>query len=71
MELYFLTYEDVISIHTDQIKRYGRKSGLRDENLFLPAIALPQIGLEGQYLHNTIFDKAAAHLFTFVKTIHS
>ncbi len=39
MDLYFLTYEDVTSIHTDQIKRYGGKTGLRDENLLLSAIA--------------------------------
>ncbi len=63
MELYFLTYEDVISIHIDQIKRYGGKNGLRDENLLLSAIAQPQSGFGGQYLHNTIVDKAAAYLF--------
>lgn len=63
MELYFLTYEDVISIHTDQIKRYGGKPGLRDQNLLLSAIAQPQSSFGGQYLHNTIFDKAAAYLF--------
>ncbi len=63
MALYFLNYEDVISIHTDQIKRYEGKTGLRDEGLLLSAIAQPQSGFGGRYLHNTIFDKAPAYLF--------
>lgn len=63
MEIYFLTYEDVIEIHIDQIKRYGGKNGIRDNNLLLSAIAQPQSAFGGQYLHKSIFDKAAAYLF--------
>jgi len=39
MEIYFLTLEDVLEIHTDQINRYGGKKGIRDQNLLLSAIA--------------------------------
>lgn len=63
MELYFLTLEDILEIHADQIKRYGGKKGIRDQNLLLSAIAQPHMTFEGQYLHRTIHDKAAAYLF--------
>lgn len=63
MSLYFLTYEDVIEIHTDQINLYGGKDGIRDEKLLLSAIAQPQSAFAGEYLHKSIFDKAAAYLF--------
>jgi death-on-curing protein len=63
MQIYFLNLEDVLEIHTDQINRYGGKSGLRDQNLLLSAIAQPHSTYDGQYLHKTLHDKAAAYLF--------
>lgn len=63
MEIYFLTLEDVLEIHTDQLKRYGGKTGIRDHNLLLSAIAQPLSTFDGQYLHQTFFDKAGAYLF--------
>ena len=63
MDLYFLSLEDVLEIHADQIMRYGGSSGVRDQNLLLSAIAQPYSSFEGQYLHRTIYDKAAAYLF--------
>ncbi|HIH47035.1 TPA: hypothetical protein HA297_01940, partial [Candidatus Woesearchaeota archaeon] len=41
MAIYFLSLEDVLEIHADQINRYGGKSGIRDQNLLLSAIAQP------------------------------
>ena len=63
MQIYFLNLEDVLEIHTDQINRYGGKSGLRDQNLLLSSIAQPHSTYDGQYLHKTLHDKAAAYLF--------
>ncbi|MBF8263938.1 MAG: doc [Parachlamydiales bacterium] len=63
MEIYFLTLEDVLEIHTDQLKRYGGKTGIRDRDLLLSAIAQPLSTFDGQYLHKTLSDKAAAYLF--------
>jgi len=67
MDLYFLTFEDILEIHVDQIKRYGGRDGIRDQNLLLSAIAQPYSSFGGQYLHRTIFDKAAAYLFHLCK----
>lgn len=63
MKLYFLTLEDVLEIHTDQINRYGGSKGVRDQNLLISAIAQPHGTFGGHYLHETIQDKAAAYLF--------
>lgn len=63
MDLYFLTYEDIIEIHIDQINRYGGKRGIRDENLLHSAIAQPKSTFGGKDLHKSVFDKAAAYLF--------
>lgn len=63
MDLYFLTIQDVLEIHKDQINRYGGMKGIRDQNLLHSAIAQPHSTFDGQYLHQTIYDKAAAYLF--------
>ena len=55
MHLYFLTQEDVLEIHADQIKRYGGKTGIRDNNLLLSAIAQPCSMFSSQYLHRSIY----------------
>ena len=63
MEIYFLTLEDVLEIHADQLKHYGGKTGIRDHNLLLSAIAQPLSTFDDQYLHKTFSDKAGAYLF--------
>ena len=63
MQIYFLTLEDVLEIHADQIDRYGGKKGVRDQNLLLSAIAQPFSSFDGKYLHKTINEKAAAYLY--------
>ncbi len=63
MELYFLTFDDVLEIHSDQLNRYGGIRGIRDHTLLLSAIAQPHSTFEGQYLHKTMSDKASAYLF--------
>jgi death-on-curing protein len=69
MELYFLTLEDVLEIHTDQINRYGGKKGIRDQNLLLSAIAQPLSTFDGQYLHNPSMIKLQLIFFIFARTI--
>lgn len=63
LQTYFLTLDDVLEIHADQIKRYGGRDGVRDQGLLLSAIAQPFGTFNGQYLHKTFHDKAAAYLF--------
>jgi death-on-curing protein len=43
----FLTREDVLLIHTDQIQSFGGSLGLRDEGLLDSALAQPQATFDG------------------------
>lgn len=67
MEPRFLTLNEVIEIHADQIERYGGSPGIRDLGLLESAIATPQAGFGGQYLHGDLFEMAAAYLFHIVQ----
>lgn len=63
----FLSLENVLAIHEDQIARYGGGDGLRDVGLLESAIAMPRAGAGGQYFHADLFEMAAAYLFHIVK----
>lgn len=67
MEPIFLTLDEVMQIHADQITRYGGTAGVRDIKLLQSAVAMPQAGFGGQYLHGDFFEMAAAYLFHIVQ----
>ena len=56
----FLTLEQVLAIHDDQVERYGGGHGIRDLGLLEAAIARPQVTFGGEDLYPDIFIKAAA-----------
>lgn len=56
----YLTLEQIIVIHEDQIVRYGGSSGLRDVSLLESAVFRSQSSFGGEDLYPTIFDKASA-----------
>jgi death-on-curing protein len=59
----FLTLDEALLIHTDQIHRYGGSSGVRDLALLRSALAMPHASFEGMYLHTSLAEMAAAYLF--------
>jgi len=63
MELVFLSLDEVLEIHQEQIERYGGSSGLRNAAALESAIATPQATLDGKLLHTSIPAIAAAYLF--------
>jgi death-on-curing protein len=63
----FLTLDEIIAIHRDQIERYGGSLGVRDWGLLKSAIAMPAASFGGQYLHSDVFEMAAAYLFHLVQ----
>lgn len=67
MEPAFLTLAEIIEIHSDQIERYGGNPGLRDMGLLKSAMATPSAWFGGCFLHEDIFEMAAAYLFHIVK----
>ena len=59
----FLTLDEVLGIHADQIRRYGGSPGLRDLDLLRSALGMPETTFEGEFLHGSVFEMAAAYLF--------
>lgn len=59
----FLSVAEVLEIHADQIARYGGSEGLRDWNLLDSAVAQPQVTFGGAFLHQDLFEMAAAYLY--------
>ncbi len=62
----FLTVEQVIDFHTNVINELGGSHGIRDMGLLISAIEMPKASMFGEYLHKSIYDKAAAYLFHIV-----
>ena len=63
MEPLFLTVDEVLEIHEEQIERYGGSSGLRDAAALESAVATPQATFGGEFLHTSIPAMAAAYLY--------
>ncbi len=59
----FLTLAEVVEIHADQIEHYGGADGIRDINLLSSAVAMPYASFSGSFLHNDIFEMAAAYAY--------
>lgn len=63
----FLTLDEVIEIHRDQIERYGGRGGIRAMALLQSAVAMPEASFGGKYLHTDLFEMAAAYLFHLIQ----
>lgn len=63
----FVTLDEVIAIHSDQIDRYGGSAGIRDVRLLDSALSMPQASFDGAYLHETVYEMAAAYLYHVVQ----
>jgi len=55
-----------VDIHTDQIDRYGGMLGIPEPLLLQSAVAQPCATFENNYLHQNLFEMAAAYLFHIV-----
>jgi death-on-curing protein len=63
MEPLFLTLDEVIEIHQQQVDLYGGSHGVRDLGALESAVATPQATFGGDFLHRSIPAMAAAYLF--------
>lgn len=64
----FLTVDDVLELHRDQIDRYGRDAGIRDRGLIEAAVAMPRQSFGGQFLHTDLFEMAAAYAYRLAES---
>ncbi len=67
MEPVFLELGEILLIHQDQLERYGGATGMRDIGLLQSAVAIPKAGIADRYLHEDIFEMAAAYLYHIVR----
>lgn len=63
LEPLFLTLDEVVALHADQLGRYGGEVGLVSPGLLSSALATPQATFDGELLHPTLPEMAAAYLF--------
>jgi death-on-curing protein len=59
----FLTVSEVQGLHSDQIREFGGAAGIRDLALLESAVAQSSTTYDGEYLHNGLFEMAAAYAF--------
>jgi len=67
VKVVFLTLDEVIALHADQIERYGGRPGIRDLGLLQSALGTPSAAFEERFLHEGLHEMAAAHLFHIVR----
>lgn len=63
MDPVFLSLDEVLEVHEQQIERYGGSAGIRDPAGLESAVATPQATFGGEFLHPSIPAMAAAYLF--------
>jgi death-on-curing protein len=63
VKVVFLTLDEVLALHADQIERYGGRPGIRDIGLLQSALGVPSATFEGRFLHGGLHEMAAAYLF--------
>ena len=59
----FLTLDEVLSLHAEQIRLFGGSSEIRDIGLLHSAMGSVEATFGGAFLHETIFAMAAAYLY--------
>lgn len=62
----FLTFEQILAIHDNQIELYGGSHGIREITLFESAVMRPQTTFGGKDLYPSIFEKAAVLMHSLV-----
>lgn len=63
MEPQFLTLEEILALHEDRIRKYGGTTGVRDLDLLRSAMGNAEATFGGEFLHETLFEMAAAYLY--------
>jgi len=67
LKVVFLTLDEVLALHADQIERYGGRPGVRDVGLLQSAVSVPAATFGDRFLHASLQEMAAAYLFHLVR----
>lgn len=63
----FLTVDDVIYLHQDQIERYGGTHGIRDNGLLSSAVESPKATYGGEFILKSISEMSSSYLYNIVQ----
>lgn len=63
----FLSKKTILAVHKNQIEEYGGSKGIRDEGLLESALAQPEASFGGDYVHQSLFEMAAAYGYHICK----
>ena len=63
----FLSLDEVLEIHDNQLERFGGRPGILNLSLLESALAQPQATFDGQFLLADLIEMAAAYLFHIVQ----
>ena len=63
MDPLFLTLDEVLEIHAQQIELYGGSDGVRDPAGLESVVATDMASFGGEFLHSSLPSMAAAYLF--------
>jgi death-on-curing protein len=56
----FLSVDEVLDLHADQLRLFGGSDGVRDHDGLDSAVATPASTFDGTFLHENLFHMAAA-----------
>lgn len=59
----FLTIEEILALHDDQLRLFGGAAGIRDGNALESAVMTPASTYDGAFLHDDLFHMAAAYAY--------
>jgi death on curing protein len=59
----FLSVEDVLALHDDQLRLFGGSAGVRDRGALESAVATPEASFDDEFLHEDLFHMAATYAF--------
>ncbi|MDX2051872.1 MAG: Fic family protein [Polyangiaceae bacterium] len=62
-ESLFLSVNEVLDLHADQLRFVGGSDGIRDEGALESVVTTPAATFGGAFLHEDIFHRAAAYAF--------
>ncbi len=60
LEPFFLSVEDVLELHADQLRLFRGSDGIRDQGALESAVATPTATFDGVHLHADLFAMACA-----------
>lgn len=62
----FLSLDLILRVHHEEIRRRGGQPGMLNQDLLLSALAQPMMQFSGRFVHEDIFEMAAAYAFHIV-----